>query len=423
MSEVKDSHQFDLIIVGAGMVGASLVHLLAPAIEQGLKIALIDRQPITLYEQVTAEQLPPSFDGRATAISYGTAQILENINVWPRLVATACAIEHIQVSDKGRFGQTHLHAQESSVPAFGYICANRDLGFALLSGLPKSLTTFAEQSVAQVQMVAQDGQSQAQVFLADGQKLTAQLLVMADGGRSPLVQQLGIRQQRQSYNAHAIVTSIRMSEEHNGWAYERFSPAGPIALLPMHGKKQRGQNANNELAVVWTVADDLVEQTLALPEQEFIQQLQKMIGHRAGKIEALGERVSYPLALQQASEQVRPNLVLLGNAAHALHPVAGQGFNLALRDASILAEKIMQAFAEQQPIGQWSLLKEYFVQQQQDQKNTISASDLLPTLFSSTNPLLKFGRGAGLLAMMMTPTLRYLFSRHAMGLAHKAAKL
>lgn len=424
----ETSSHFDLVIIGAGMAGLSLVHLLRPSIEQGLKVALIERfelPALTAIASNESSEQPPSFDGRATALSFGTQQIFQQLGIWPSLTLAACGIKNIQVSDQGRFGQTHIKHTDANVDALGYIIRNRALGQGLMSGLPTGVQIIAPETVEKIAIgslaaslnsvsESTDNKSGAELTLASGEVISAELVVMADGGRSDLAKQLGIHQQRQSYNTHALVTSVRIDRSHEHWAYERFTEAGPIALLPL---------ANNEFAVVWTLDNDVIEEYLAASEDVLIARLQQAFGYRAGRIIAMGECTSYPLALVKAQEQVRPHLVLLGNAAHSLHPVAGQGFNLALRDAAALAEHINQAFAEATPIGQWSVVQSYYQQQKTDQRNTVLGSDLLPRLFSQKNRALRCSRDMGLIGLAVSPTARKLFARQAMGLGQPAANI
>ena len=427
--------RFDLVIIGAGMAGLSLVHLLRASIEQGLKVALIERFELpSLMSRDTSKESnkdadqaieqPPSFDGRATALSYGTQQIFQQLGIWPALESAACGIENIQVSDQGRFGQTHIKCSDANVDALGYIIRNRALGQGLMADLPVGIEIIAPESVESISIAGQresDAKDEedskgpsAQLTLASGDILSAELVVMADGGRSDLAKQLGIGQQKQSYNTHALVTSVRIDRSHQHWAYERFTEAGPIALLPLSA---------DEFAVVWTLSNDVIDEYLAADEETLISRLQQTFGYRAGRIIAMGERASYPLALVKAQEQVRPHLVLLGNSAHSLHPVAGQGFNLALRDAAALAEQINQAFIESKPVGQWSVVQRYYQQQKTDQRNTVLGSDWLPRLFSQKNMALRCSRDMGLIGLAMSPTARKLFARQAMGLGQPAAKL
>ena len=407
----------DITILGAGMAGASLVHLLAPARAAGLTVALIDRQPLSWKANDSERpsnsgERPPSFDGRATALSWGTRQILEATGLWQNVRDYACAIEHIQISDEGRFGQAQLHASEQNTDALGYIIENSRLGQGLLAGIEhaKGLTVLSPCEVSQVQMNAEG----ALLQLSDGRALQTRLLVMADGGRSPLMSQLGFQQERKSYGTQALVTQVRCEQPHQHWAYERFSEDGPIAFLPLE---------SHDYAVVWTLNTDEIDETLALDDATIIARLQERVGHRVGRITAIGERLTYPLALIKANEQVRRSIVLLGNAAHSLHPVAGQGFNLTLRDAAVLAEHLNQAaFAGQNP-GDLSVLEAYVKQQAKDQRNTIMASDALPRIFGSKLPGMAVLRDVGLLGMAASPVARRLFARHAMGLGHTAAKL
>jgi len=399
---------YDLIILGAGMTGASLVHLLHTARQQGMRIALLERQ--SLDWDAEALQRPPSFDGRATALSWGSRQLLEQMGCWHHIAERACAIEHIQVSDQGRFGQTHLHAREQHTEALGYIVENTVLGYGLLKELESSgVTLMSNTQVERVQMTA----AGAELTLADGTVLDTRLLVMADGARSGLAAQLGITHHRTGYDTQAIVTQVQTDQHHEHWAYERFSDAGPIAFLPL--QKQH-------YAVVWTLPEDEIEAVMALDDDAFLNRLQQQIGHRIGNLTHLGERLTYPLALVRSSEQVRRSLVLLGNAAHSLHPVAGQGFNLALRDTAVLAEHLTRAWASNKALGDLSVLQAYERQQQRDQTNTIAASDLLPKLFSHPGQLTALLRDVGLIGLSMTPTVRQLLARHAMGLGQKAAR-
>ena len=411
--EKTADHSVDIAILGAGMAGASLIHLLQRSREQGLKIALIDRQPLVSEAWSTdISQRPPSFDGRATALSYGTQQLFEKLNLWKSIQPAACAIEHIQVSDQGNFGQAHLHAAEQNTEALGYVIENAALGQGLLMDVEQldNVEVFAPASAEKVQMNAEG----AELTFGDGQKLQTQLLIMADGGRSPLASQLGIQHSREAYGTHALVTQIECDQDHQHWAYERFSSDGPIAFLPLQKRC---------FAVVWTINDDEVDAIKALDDYEFLQRLQQQIGMRLGKFIRVGERLSYPLALVQSKEQLRRSLVLLGNAAHSLHPVAGQGFNLALRDAAVLAQHLNRAYANGQNLGDLELLQAYETQQQTDQRNTIVASDTLPKLFGSKNSVMTFVRDAGLLSLAAAPTARRLFARHAMGIGQRAATI
>ena len=399
----------DICILGAGMAGASLVQLLRPARAAGLKITLIDRQPLSWNSKT--DDRPPSFDGRATAVSWGTQDILQDLGLWSAVAPHACAVEHIQVSDRGHFGQTHLSAADQGTDALGYVVENHRLGQALLQGLDNNdtLQLLAPAEVSKVQMIAEG----AALTLADGRRIETRLLIMADGGRSDLPRQLGIHLQRHSYGATALATRVSTDRPHGHWAYERFRNDGPLALLPL---------STHDFAVVWTLKDSEVADYLALDDEQLLAWLHGQMGHRCGRFTRIGERQTYPLALAQSSEQVRRSLVLLGNAAHTLHPVAGQGFNLTFRDAAVLAEHLNRAAHNGQSPGELSVLQAYEQQQQQDQRNTILASDWLPRLFSSQAPAVSVLRNAGLLGMTAMTPMRTMFTRHAMGLGQTRAR-
>jgi len=399
----------DIAIIGAGMVGASLVHLLQPSIAQGTKVTLIERQELRWDGEFASR--PPSFDGRATALSYGTQVILDKIGVWPTLAERACAIRHVQVSDQGHFGQTHLHAEEQGTDALGYIVENAVIGQGLLAGLDQAnIDIKASTQVEQVQMNAEG----ALLSLNNGERLQTKLLVLADGARSGLAEQLGIRHNKEDYGTHALVTQVKVNRSHQHWAYERFSQHGPIAFLPLN---------EQDYVVVWALPKDQIARIKNMPEAEFLAHLQSQVGDRIGTLVKVGERASYPLSLVLSTEQVRRSLVLLGNAAHGLHPVAGQGFNLALRDTAVLAEHLNRAIAAGTSPGDLDLLMAYQQQQANDQRNTILLSDLLPKVFGSQQMPVRLLRNLGLVGMSLAPTTRKLFARHAMGLGHRAAKL
>lgn len=409
MSNSKQTHTVtDIAIIGAGMVGASLVHLLQTSIAQGTKVTLIERQELRWDGEFASR--PPSFDGRATALSYGTQKILDQMGIWPSLVERACAIRHVQVSDQGHFGQTHLHAKEQGTDALGYIVENAVIGQGLLAGLDQAnIDIKASTQVQQVQMNTEG----ALLTLDNGECLQTKLLVLADGARSGLAAQLGIRHNKEDYGTHALVTQVKVNRSHQHWAYERFSQYGPIAFLPLN---------EQDFVVVWALPKDEIETVKTMPEEKFLTHLQNQIGDRLGTLINVGERASYPLSLVLSTEQVRRSLVLLGNAAHGLHPVAGQGFNLALRDTAVLAEHLNRAIAAGTSPGDLDVLMAYQQQQAKDQRNTILLSDLLPKVFGSQQMPVRWLRNLGLIGMSLAPTTRKLFARHAMGLGHRAAK-
>jgi 2-octaprenyl-6-methoxyphenol hydroxylase len=405
--------QFDVVIVGGGMVGASLSLLLKPYIQKGLSVALVDAQAISENNLTDLNLQQPSFDERTTAISLGSKRILHQLGVWDGMASAATAIEHIQVSRQQQFGRVRLHANESNVEALGYVVENKHIGCALQKGMlrQKTLTILAPFSVKHyamtkvgVQLEIESGESET----PDTQHFQCKLLVLADGTSSEGCRQLGISQTRYDYQQHAIVCNVSFDQDHRQWAYERFTQAGPLALLPM---------SQNRYALVWCMDNESAEKRMALSAMDFQTELQKMVSFDKGRIIKIGQRSSYPLALVQANEQVRQHVVVLGNAAHALHPVAGQGFNLALRDAKVLAESIGSQLLD---VGNLSGLQQYLNRQTQDQARTTFISHVLPPQFSEAGLHWSILRALSMTAMDVLPTSKQLFANQAMGLVGNA---
>lgn len=388
-------------IVGGGMVGACLaLALQAFARQAGWRISLIEAQP-------PGAGLQTSYDGRATALSHGSRLLLERLGVWEALAPGVEPIRRIHVSDRGHPGSTRLDAQQEGVPALGYVVENALLGKVLLGALDLDVVEWlAPARVTRVR--ARVGGYALDVEQgAEHQQLQADLLVLADGGRSGLLEQLGVHRQVKPYGQAAIIANVSSANGHAAVAYERFTESGPLALLPLSGRRS---------ALVWTLPEALAADVAALPDKLFLQRLQEAFGYRMGALTQVGSRACYPLQLIEAQEQVRAHLVVLGNAAHSLHPIAGQGFNLSLRDTLALADTLMAAGRQQRPPGELAVLQGYLQRQQQDQRQTVAFSDYLTRLFSNSQPLLTMGRNLGLLGLDMLPPARRLFARRAMGL-------
>ncbi|MDE1168559.1 MAG: 2-octaprenyl-6-methoxyphenyl hydroxylase [Pseudomonas sp.] len=389
----------DIAIIGGGLVGASLaLALQAGAKARGWKIVLIE--PFA-----PGDSYQPSYDARSSALSYGTRQIYERLGLWQPIARRAEPIKQIHVSDRGRFGVTRLTALEEGVPALGYVVENAWLGQTLWQALDPDVVSWrcpAEVTRLQVQ------EGGYRLTLGDETQLDCSLAVLADGGRSNLREQLGIGIRRRAYEQSALIANISPSEAHCGMAFERFTDDGPLALLPV---------TDNRCALVWTRRGMDAKRLAEIDERGFLRELQAAFGYRLGTLQQVGARHLYPLTLVEAEEQVRPHLVVLGNAAHALHPIAGQGFNLSLRDVQSLADALLASKAEP---GDFATLRGYRERQRGDQAMTVGFSDQVTKLFGTTQPLVAAGRNLGLLGLDLLPPAKRWFARQAMGLGTRA---
>lgn len=397
---------YDVVIVGGGMVGASLSALL-PA---DFKVLVLEsnampKNPLEGYQ--------PSFDARTTAISHGSHLILQVAGIWPILSQHVQAISDVHVSDKGYWGSVKLNHQQLSWPALGYVVENAWLGRSLLHVLADrpNVEMFCPAKVTGLRVLA-DGVEVTAVQGEESNVFHTQLLIVADGAASDSCRFLGINHDVRSYGHTALIANLSTAHPHKGIAYERFTQSGPIALLP----QQATSDSANRSALIWTLPDQEAKSLMALDDQAFMAELQQRFGNWQGQFTRIGARHCYPLKLSKAQEQVRQHVVVLGNAAHSLHPVAGQGFNLALRDAQVLAELLSKAKSRKQNLGDLAVLNRYMDQQVNDQDLTILFSDKLPSLFSQPSPLVQLGRNLGLLGLELLPPLKQSFTRFAAGL-------
>ena len=417
---------YDVVIVGGGMVGLSLANALLPMAKHfGLNVAMVEASPAPKASDTT--QAHPSFDVRTTALSAGTRNLYQAMDVWSFIERQACPVHTIHVSGKGHFGATRLSHTEEGVEALGYVVENHWLGRALSTSLDKNnqgqITWYQPAQVESIgdPTASDDDQPLRHITLQqNGETLdiTAELVVLADGGRSPLKAQLGISDNLSAYGQHAVVAVIEPSKDHHNLAYERFAEEGPVALLPL--LNHRG---HRRYGLVWTVADDEVDEVLALSDEAFLTRLQATFGYRAGHFTRVGERSSYPLAKKLAAEQVRPGVVVLGNAAHSLHPVAGQGFNLALRGATSLVEQLINMKQQGLSLADAASLSAYAEARSFDQLRTIESSEKMMQLFCSPHPLLRAIRGASLQLMDVCKPAKTLLARAAMGVDIAAPNL
>ena len=400
---MKDN--FDILIVGGGLVGASLACALR---ESGLRLGVIEAVPLAASAQ-------PSHDDRALALAYGSKRIFESMGCWRDIAPHATAIEHIHISDRGRFGITRLSAVEARLPALGYVVPHRALGAALLKTMQasKNIDWLCPAEMQDIRLVPES----ASVTIRHNdlnKTITARLVIAADGAHSAVRAALGIEAERTEYRQSAIVTTVTTSEAHGNTAYERFTDTGPLALLPLH---------KNECAVVWSAKDSEVQTILGWSDAEFLEHLQDRFGDRLGAFTRLGKRAAWPLALTRVPEQVHERLALIGNAAHTVHPVAGQGFNLGLRDVASIAEILTDAGRAGEDIGSLAVLRRYADWRSRDNQITAGFTNGLIRVFSNNAFPLTFLRNAGLLAVDLMPGVKRGFVRVTSGLSGRLPRL
>jgi 2-polyprenyl-6-methoxyphenol 4-hydroxylase len=405
----KDEKQH-IAIIGGGMVGISLALLLSRQLDpEFVSITLIEQFSFPASSDLPVFQ--PSFDDRSTALSAGSIDILNSMDCWTMLQKSTQKIESIHVSDRGHIAGATLQASEYNIDALGYVVENRRMGQVLLHRLQQqAVKCLAPATVLSCQ--PKRGAYSLQVKNNDEEiSLDVDLVLIADGAESAIRQSLGIDVEVKDYHQSALVANVSLDRPHNGVAYERFTDEGPIALLPLPPLEN-----TNRAALVWTLPTKKQEYFTSVKQEELLEKLQQRFGYRAGNILGIGERHTYPLQLVQAKEQVRSNLVVVGNAAHFLHPVAGQGFNLALRDCSVLADCLLNAFQNQSSLGNYSVLSEYVTKQEKDQDVTIYMTDQLVKLFSSSRLPYEVLRQLGFMGLNALLPLKNQFAQKMMGL-------
>ena len=391
----------DVLIIGGGLAGASL----ACALENsGLSVHVVEAWPLKSESQ-------PSYDDRTVALSWGSRCIFEGMGIWHAMADRVEPIRTIHISDRGHFGATRLRHDEEGVEALGYVAENRVLGEVLYQRLeqnsrlelhcPAGLVSIEQQADRVIAGISQDGKER---------KLSARLLVAADGVISQVRELLHIGSSVQDYGQSAVIANVTPGYRHNDVAYERFTDQGPIAFLPM---------TSNRCSVVWTVPTQKAEALMQLGDDEFLHLLQQRFGYRLGVLQKVGTRQQYPLKLIETTQVVRDRVVIVGNAAHTIHPVAGQGFNLALRDIALLTELVT---GSNDP-GDRNTLQTYVDQREQDARRVYRFTDSLVKVFSNDNAPLGHLRAAGLVAVGLVAPLRHQLARQSMGLGGRAAEI
>ncbi len=391
------TYDYDVLIVGGGLVGGSLALALA---NTSLRVAVIESIP-------EDKRLASSAGDRALALAWGSSLILDQIGVWQLAVKKAAPIRHIHVSDRGFIGKLRMDANQEGVPALGYVVTARALEEAVAEKLSQSPVT----PICPASVVGLKASGEAvHVSLREGQEstnFTARLLVAADGGNSTIRKLLEIGQTIRDYRQSAIVTEVETAKSSDFTAYERFTPVGPLAFLPM---------AKRRYSVVWTQQTDDAADLLGISEAEFVSKLQSAFGYWLGKIKLASSWQAFPLKLIRAERMTDERVVLVGNAMHQLHPVAGQGLNLGLRDTALLAEMLTARLEFNEDIGEKSFLERYAHARRDDLDNVIGFTDSTVRIFSTDFLPVAWSRNLGLLALDRFPTGKRLLAKYAMGL-------
>jgi 2-octaprenyl-6-methoxyphenol hydroxylase len=397
-------HDYDLVIGGGGLAGNCLALALK---DTGLKIAIIEAN--------SREQLHESPAGdRALALAAGTVKMLEAMGIWQGVTQVATAIENIHISDQGHFGKVRLSAQQEHVQALGYVITARDIE----THVAKLVSDAEIGLICPSRLVGlMAGHDAINVSLKCGDEplnISAKLLVGADGGNSSIRKLLEIPQHTTEYGQTALVTTVKAFLPHNNTAFERFTAFGPLALLPVD---------THQCAVVWTRSSEDAEALMSGSEADFLAGLQQCFGYKLGKLSLAAPRRAFPLSLIRAEKMIANRTVIIGNAVHQLHPVAGQGFNLGLRDVTQLAEMIIKQNQTGQDIGAADFLTAYAESRQKDHDQTIGFTNSVVRIFSTDWLALAAARNIGLAVLDHIPAAKTWLARHAMGLAGRLPRL
>lgn len=393
---------YDVVIIGGAMAGATLALALSAKTQGQMRIAIVEKQAPQQHQQ-------SGFDARCIALSDGSCQRLNRIQLpdkeclWQKIQGIATPIKQIHVSDKGHSGIVEFSAHEFDLEALGAVVELQQMGQCLLQAMQQypHLDYLAPQQVEQIEYLP----SAVKIRLKNDRTLRAKLLVGADGSRSQVASAASIEQQLQrEYGQTAIITNVQVQQPHQYRAFERFTDEGPLALLPMAG---------NLMSLVWCVKQP--QALMSLDENAFLQQLQQRFGWRLGKLQQCGKRFAYPLNLYRAAQHIQPRTALVGNAAQTLHPVAGQGFNLGIRDLMALADVVADNFAAQQDIGDYALLQRYEEIRQADQQHIIQLTDSLVSVFANNLLPLQLARNLGLMALSQCRLAKQHFAKATLG--------
>ncbi|OIQ24308.1 2-octaprenyl-6-methoxyphenyl hydroxylase [uncultured Vibrio sp.] len=390
--------KYDVIIAGGAMAGATLALAIRELTKKSLSIAVVEAYQVDHHSH-------PGFDSRSIALSAGTVSILKNLKLWSSIEPVATAINHIHVSDRTHLGMTSIDNQELGIDALGYVVELADIGqiYQAKMDADSGIDVLCPDSVTHITRESE----KVTVDLESGQSIQGKLLVAADGAMSTCCHQIGIELQEHDFQQSAVIANIVSNKAHQNRAFERFTEHGPLALLPM---------SENRLSLVWCMSPELANKVMTMGDDEFLHQLQSEFGWRLGQLTKVGSRACYPLLLRHREKNIAHRFAIIGNAAQTLHPIAGQGFNLGIRDVASLAEEVALSSED---AGSFEVLMSYMKRRQNDREDTISMTSQLVHTFSNDLPAMRVGRNLALMAMDNLPALKTPLLQRTLGIVQR----
>ncbi|EGR2691540.1 TPA: 2-octaprenyl-6-methoxyphenyl hydroxylase [Vibrio parahaemolyticus] len=390
--------QYDVVIAGGAMAGATLALAIEHLSQGALRVAVVE--PF----KAQSDQ-HPGFDSRSIALSYGTVNLLRHLELWSAIEPFTTPIEHIHVSDRSHAGMTDITKHDVGVEALGYVVELADVGRVYQELLTHStaIDLYCPDSAKHITRT----QENVTIELASGELLNAKLLVAADGAVSQCCQQIGLELSEHDFDQVAVIANIVTQEPHQGRAFERFTENGPVALLPM---------SDNRMSLVWCLRPDDAQIVMELSESEFLERLQQDFGWRLGAMQKVGLRASYPLLLRHRKQNISHRFAIVGNAAQTLHPIAGQGFNLGIRDVVTLAEELVK---QGEDVGRYQGLIRFSQRREADRNETIWLTSSLVHVFSNDLLAMRIGRNTALAAMDNLSIFKQPLLRHTLGLVKR----
>ncbi|QLB12310.1 2-octaprenyl-6-methoxyphenol hydroxylase /2-octaprenyl-3-methyl-6-methoxy-1,4-benzoquinol hydroxylase [Bisgaardia hudsonensis] len=402
----NEKTQYDVVIVGGAMAGATLALALSSNTQGRIKIAVLEKQAPKKHHS-------SGFDARCIALSDGSCQRFNAIqlangkSLWQQIQPLSTPITQIHVSDKGHAGLVEFKSDEFGLAQLGAVIELQKTGSILLEAINQypNIDYIAPVEIDCIDIQENNNNNFAKITLKNDRTLQARLVVGADGTFSQVAQSAGISQNIiQEYQQTAVITNVLVQQAHQGRAFERFTDEGPVALLPME---------NNLMSLVWCVKE--VEPLLKLDDSAFLNQLQQRFGWRLGKLQQCGQRFAYPLNLYQAEQHIQNRVALIGNSVQTLHPIAGQGFNLGIRDVMNLAEIIAQGYLQGIDFGCYSWLEKYANTRENDQQHIMTLTNGLLSVFANNLLPFQVGRNLGLMALSQSSLLRQYFAKPTLG--------